>query len=320
MANDDPVIDRLTKLTFALLGSERPRDYDWVRTRVEGYGKYSESAKDRESFQRQLQRDTQTIRRAGVPVHMENGLVWVDKDTYELPAIEFTDEEATVLGLAGDLGRENSLGAFARSGWTKLAASGVTRSFDSPTLSSVDNDVMRLNADTVKGVTACVRGKKRMVFDYVPAPAAGVQRRVMDPWGIVALNNRAYVVGWDVERGAERAFRAMRVSNVRKARERAGAPQTFHEPSRPLVEVVEDILRGPVTDARITIPVDASYELEEKGTREADVLAFEAVERDWLVRTVASVAPDVRRIEPDDVRLSVVKLLKATTEGTDGEG
>ncbi|EEI16572.1 helix-turn-helix transcriptional regulator [Corynebacterium lipophiloflavum] len=309
MANDDPVIDRLTNLTFALLGAQRPRDYEWVRGRVEGYKGYDESEKGRASYHRQLNRDIQTIRRAGVPARMENGLVWVDKDAYTLPPIEFTDEEATVLGLAGDLGRERSLGAFARSGWTKLAASGATRSFDSPALASVDNDVMRLDAETVKNVTACVRGKKRMVFDYAPAPAANVQRRVMDPWGIVALNNRAYVVGWDAEREAQRAFRAMRVSNVRVT-----SAEQFHEASRPLADVVKDVLRGPVTDARIGVSASASFELETKGTRVGDIVEFVGVERDWLVRTVASAAPHVFTIEPEDVRRDVIKLLKASVE------
>lgn len=309
MANN-AVIERLTNLTFALLGAERPRDYDWVRGRVAGY----QGSKDASSFQRQLSRDVDTLKRAGVPARMENGLVWVDKDAYELPAIDFTDEEATVLGLAGDLGRQHSLGAFARSGWTKLAASGATRSFDSPPLADVDNDVVRLNADTVRGVTACVRSKTRMVFDYLPAPTADVQRREMDPWGIVALNNRAYVVGWDTERDAERAFRAMRVSNVRRA-----VSGGFHAPTRPLEDVVKDALRGSVTDARVRIAPGAGPELEDKGVRVGQELEFTAVERDWLVRTLASLAPQVGAVSPDDVRRDVVTLLGAAA-GVSREG
>ncbi|SDL71452.1 proteasome accessory factor B [Corynebacterium mycetoides] len=313
MATDSAVIERLTNLTFALLGTERPRDYEWVLARVAGYESYrGEEPKLKAAFHRQLSRDVRTIRRAGVPARMENGLVWVDKDAYVLPPIDFTDEEATVLGLAGDLGRDHSLGAFARSGWTKLAASGATRSFDSPALASVDNDVMRLDAETVKNVTACTRGKKRMVFDYSPAPAAPVQRREMDPWGIVALDNRAYVVGWDTERDAERAFRAMRVSNVRQAQARGGA---FHEPTRPLAEVVHDVLRGPVTDARIRVAPDAAPELEDAATRNGDALEFAGVERDWLVRTVASYAPAVTGIEPEEVRRDVVTLLAHAAGG-----
>ncbi|MEX3504018.1 helix-turn-helix transcriptional regulator [Corynebacterium sp. LK2510] len=301
---DGNAIERLTNLTFALLGSERPRDYEWVYAHVSGY-----APRATEAFQRQLNRDIQTIRRAGVPARMENGLVWVNKDAYELPPIEFTDEEATVLGLAGDLGRTGSLGAFARSGWAKLAASGATRTFDGPTLDSVDNDVLRLDAETVKDVTACVRAKSCMSFDYQPAPTAAPQRRTMAPWGIVALNNRAYVVGYDTERDGERAFRAMRVNNVRRTAGR------YVEPDRALQDIVEDILRGPVTDARITLDSGVGgAELAARGAREGNEIVLAGVERDWLVRTLASLAPHVRRIEPEEVRVDVVKLLEALGE------
>lgn len=301
MSAETEAIERLTNLTFALLGAQRPRDYEWVYNHVNGYRPRTSDA-----FQRQLARDVQTLRRAGVPARMENGLVWVVRDTYELPAIEFTDEEATVLGLAGDLGRGGSLGAFARSGWTKLAASGATRTFDSPPLSSVDNDVLRLDADTVKAITACVRNRQRVSFDYAPSPTAAAQRRTMDPWGIVALNNRAYVVGWDTDRDAVRAFRAMRVHNVRRA-----AGGLYRPADRPLQQVVEEVLRGPVADARVTLSGVAGEELAQRGERVGDTITLRGVERDWLVRTLASLAPHVTRIEPGDVREDVVKLLEA---------
>ncbi|WKD57680.1 hypothetical protein CAPI_05650 [Corynebacterium capitovis DSM 44611] len=310
-AGEDAAIRRLTNLTFALLGSPRPRDFAWIQAHVEGYEGRGPGA-----LQRQIARDVKTIRRAGVPARADGGLVWVDKDAYELPAIAFTDEEATVLGLAGELGQGTSLGAFARSGWVKLAASGVTRSFDSPALASADNDVLRLDATVVRDVTACVRGQERMVFDYAPAAGAPTQTRVMDPWGIVALNNRAYVVGFDPEREQVRVFRAKRVTNVR----RAGYSGPFHQPNRPLAEIVRETLRGPVTDARLTLArVDAELgELSERGRREGSEVVFTSVERDWLVRTVASVATDIAAIEPKDVRDDVVTLLshaRGTSEG-----
>ena len=51
-------------------------------------------------------------------------------------------------------------------------------------------------------------------------------------------------------------------------------------------------------------------ELAARGTRNGDVIRLEGAERDWLVRTVASLAADVRAIEPEDVRADVIGLLK----------
>ncbi|MCT1683903.1 WYL domain-containing protein [Corynebacterium appendicis] len=301
------VIERLTNLTFALLGSATPREYEWVRNHVEGYKDRTDIA-----LTRMLSRDVRSLRRAGVPARMENGLIWVDKDVYELPPIAFTDDEAFVLGLAGDLGTAGSLGAFARSGWTKIAAGGATRTFDAPPIAALDNDISRLDADTVTAVTACVRSNTRMRFTYRPSPTATPQTRTMDPWGIVALNNRAYVVGFDVERGAERSFRAVRVSDVRKVK-----ADDFHQPDRPLQQVVEDSLRGPVVDAVIRVEEGTAHELVNAGTmRDDGTVALTNVERDWLVRTAASSAPDAVVVEPADVRADVVALLRAAAEQT----
>ena len=308
------VIERLTNLTFALLGSAKPREYEWVRSHVEGYKDRTDVA-----LTRMLSRDVRSLRRAGVPARMENGLIWVDKDVYELPPISFTDEEAFVLGLAGDLGTSGSLGAFARSGWTKIAAGGATRTFDAPPIAALDNDISRLDAETVTAVTACVRSNTRMRFTYRSSPTAKEQTRTMDPWGIVALNNRAYVVGYDVEREAERSFRAIRVSDVRKVK-----ASDFHHPDRPLQQVVEDSLRGPVVDATVRVEKDSAHELVAAGTLLDDgTVSLTSVERDWLVRTAASFAPDAVVLEPADVREDVADLLRTAADRTGappGEG
>lgn len=305
MAEQTGVVERLTNLTFALLGSSKPREYEWVRTHVDGYRDRTNIA-----LSRILSRDVRSLRRAGVPARMENGLIWVDKDVYELPPISFTDEEAFVLGLAGDLGTAGSLGAFARSGWTKIAAGGATRTFDAPPIAALDNDISRLDAETVTAVTACVRSNTRMAFTYRPSPTAEPQTRTMDPWGIIALNNRAYVVGYDIERAAERSFRAVRVSNVRKVK-----AHDFHHPDRPLQQVVEDSLRGPVVDAVVTVDPGTAHELVAAGTVRDDgiTVTLSAVERDWLVRTAASFAPHAVVQEPADVREDVTALLRAAS-------
>lgn len=302
MADDQRVITRLTNLTFALLGSARPRDYSWIGTHVEGYEDGSG-----EALSRMLQRDVRSLRRAGVPARIDNGEVWVDKDAYELPPIEFTEEEAFVLGMAGDLGTAGSLGAFARSGWTKIAAGGATRSFDEPPIAALDNDISRLDAATVTAVTACVRNETRMRFTYRQSPTSEPQTRTMDPWGIVALNNRAYVVGYDIDRDAERSFRAVRVSDVRKVQSRS-----FHRPDRPLQQIVEDSLRGPVVDAVVEVDPGTCHELVASAEPAGENrYRLTGVERDWLVRTAASFAPHAVVVEPEGVRGDVVKLLRA---------
>ncbi len=311
MADDSALVSRQVNLTFALLASRGRRDIEWIQRNVDGYG-----GRTREAAGKLVVRDVEELQAMWVPVHYLDGEVWLDKDLYELPPIDLTAEEATAVGLAVDVSQSGSLGAFARSGWTKLAASGATRTFDAPALESVSNDIMQLDPDTFRAIVACVRHRVRISFDFVRAAGKPSERRTIDPWGIVPLNNRAYLVGYDVDREAERVFRVRKVSKVKRVRE-AG---TFHPPTRPLQEVVEDALRGEVTDAVITLDAPTGEELARRGSRDGDTIVLRGVERDWVVRTTASLAGNLVAVEPEDIRREVVALLQSAIGDEEGNG
>lgn len=314
MADDAVMVARMVGLTFALLASPGKRTTDWVRAHVDGYADRS-----RDAVAHQIERDVAELRKLWVPAHFSGGEVWVDKDLYELPAVDLTAEEASAVGLAVDLSQRGTLGAFARSGWTKLAASGATRTFDAPAIASVSNDITQLDSATFGAIVACVRNQQRMSFDFVRAAGKAPERRTVDPWGIVPLNNRAYLVGFDVDRGDERVFRVKKISAVKKVRVSDDDGDEFVPATRDLQEIVEETLRGPVTDAVVTVLCDAGEELAQRGEREGSVITLRGVERDWVVRTVASLAGTVTAIEPADVRADVVALLReAARNSTDG--
>ncbi len=302
MADDSDMIIRQVGLTFALLNSPEKRDVAWVQRHVDGYG-----GRSRDAAGHLIRRDVAELRRLWVPAHFVDGEVWVDKDLYELPPVDLTAEEASVVGLAVDLSQPGSLGSFARSGWTKLAASGATRNLDAPTLVSVSNDIFQLRPETLRAIVACVRNKQRMSFDFVRAPGKDPERRVVDPWGVVSLNNRAYFVGYDIDRGAERVFRVKKISQVK----RVNASEQFHEQERELQSIVEASLRGDLVDATVTVANGAGEELAMRGKRIDDTITLTSVDRDWVVRAIASIAGSVIAVEPAGVREDVVKLLRS---------
>ncbi|MDK6492471.1 MULTISPECIES: helix-turn-helix transcriptional regulator [Corynebacterium] len=302
MADDSDMIIRQVGLTFALLNSPEKRDVAWVQRHVDGYG-----GRSRDAAGHLIRRDVAELRRLWVPAHFVDGEVWVDKDLYELPPVDLTAEEASVVGLAVDLSQPGSLGSFARSGWTKLAASGATRNLDAPTLVSVSNDIFQLRPETLRAIVACVRNKQRMSFDFVRAPGKDPERRVVDPWGVVSLNNRAYFVGYDIDRGAERVFRVKKISQVK----RVNTSEQFHEQERELQSIVEASLRGDLVDATVTVANGAGEELAMRGKRIDDTITLTSVDRDWVVRAIASIAGSVIAVEPAGVREDVVKLLRS---------
>lgn len=296
------VVRRQVNLTFALLAADAPRSAAWIGAHVDGY-----ADKEPAALEAMLRRDVRDLRAVWVPVHYDNGELYLNKERYELEPVDLTEAEATAVGLAADLAQGANLGAFARSGWTKLAASGATRTFDGPPIASVSNDITRLDPETLRRLLVGVRKPARLTFDFVGKRGAAAQRRTVDPWGIVPLNNRAYLVGWDVDRKAERVFRVAKISNVAHV---SGGPEA--QASGDLQVIVDKHLRGPVTDATITLS-GGGDELASRGERDGNVVRLRGVERDWVVRTVASLAGQVTGIEPEDLRRDVVRLLEEAT-------
>lgn len=298
-----PSVQRLTNLAFALLGAGQVRTPDWIRRHVEGYP----PGQSQEAFRRMLSRDVQTLRRAGVPVIQTDGYGIVEDD-YELPEVSFTPEEATVLGLAGEMGQAGELGLFGRSGWTKIAAAGADRDVSEAPVYTAETDLNRIPAATLTAVLTCVRAQKRMRFDYQAAPTTARIRRTMDPWGVVVLNSRVYVVGWDVERQNPRSFRMLRISDVKASHD----PPTHTHATAPLQEIVAAGLKQgrDYVDAVVRVPHGMAKELVDAGERAGELVRMSQVDQDWLVRTAAGYAPEVEVREPADVRALIVDLLK----------
>lgn len=308
----DMAVERLTNLTFALHGAAHQggvpdRSAAWIRSHVEGY-----QGKSDEAFSKQLSRDIVTLQRAGVPVVHTSGsggpLYRLNPEDYQLPPVDFTPEEAMVLGVAGGIGTPGGLSDFSLSAWTKIAASGASRDLSGAPVYTAVNDMTKLGPELVKAIITAVRAGVRISFDYFATPSSDPVRRLMDPWGLVNHRDRVYLVGWDADREAPRTFRATRIDNVRRSRQEA----THLEPTAPLQDIVIAALdRGETVSALLDVPEGQAAELVTAGARRSDgLLRLSHVRRDWLVRTAAGYAPDVVVLEPDEIRAEILGLLR----------
>ena len=316
----DEAVERLTNLSFALQGAANSggspdRSAAWIRRHVAGYGD-----KSGEAFAKSLARDIATLQRAGVPiVHSggEDGARYrLDASSYQLPPVEFSPEEAMVLGIAGGMGTTGGLSDFSLSGWTKIAASGASRNLSGAPVYTAVNDITRLAPEVITSVLAAVRNRLRITFSYRANPAAKPVRRVMDPWGVVNRDSHIYIVGFDVDRGAPRVFRALRVSDIKRSHH----PAEHTVPTETLQALVERALqRGEKVDARLIIPVGKAQELMDVGEKQPDgTVMLRNVDKDWLVRTVAGYAPEVEVLEPAVVREEVISLLRTAARPQEG--
>ena len=92
---------------------------------------------------------------------------------------------------------------------------------------------------------------------------------------------------------------------------RVNASEPFHEQEGELQNIVEASLRGDLVDATVTVTNGAGEELAMRGKRIDDTITLTSVDRDWVVRAIASIAGSVIAVDPAGVREDVVKLLRS---------
>ena len=193
-------LERLTNLVAVLLETGRPLTLEEIVERVPGY------PEERESYRRQFERDKSTLREIGVPISLE-ALYAFDQESgyrihradYELPPLDLTDDERVALHLAVTAVRLE--GAGGSSGRDALLKLGGLEGVAAPTLAALP-DVPALPA-----LFDAYRRRTRVGFTYRGGP------RRLDPYGIIFRNGHWYVVGFDPDRAAIRAFRADRIES-----------------------------------------------------------------------------------------------------------
>ena len=207
--------ERLVNLVIALLSTRQFVTAAKIRATVPGYDADDRSEKADEAFKRMFERDKAELREMGVPLETGRTSVFDTEDgyriaraDYELPEIRLTGEEAAAVGLALRLWESAQLAGAAHSALVKLKAAGVD--VDSSRTIPLQP---RLDAGepAFEPCYAAARDRRQLEFGYQRPDEDVPARRRVQPWGVVAWHGRWYLVGLDLDRGAERVFRLSRV-------------------------------------------------------------------------------------------------------------
>jgi len=338
--------ERLLNLVIALVATRRWLTKEQIRHAVPQYAECESG----ESFDRMFERDKEDLRELGVPLVTgtyeplfddEPGYR-IDRESYALPALEFTAHELAVLGLASRVWQQASLAGPAARAMTKLRALGVE--VDAESLVGVEPRV-RAAEPAFDPLYAATRDRAPVTFRYRRADGEMSERRVQ-PWALTSRGGFWYVVGFDTDRGAERAFKLSRVQGA----VRAGKPGSFEVPA----EVDVDAMVGPpsTVDTRTAVlqvrpgrgttlrlqaralagtppegvpQVAPAVGAGPGGAAPADAAADDPAAWDvlelpvgdlWnLAEQVASHGPDVVAVAPPDLRAAVVRLLTGAATG-----
>jgi proteasome accessory factor B len=218
--------ERLVNLVICLLSTRRFLTAAQIAATVPGYEHDPEDLREHDAFQRKFERDKAELRDLGVPLETGTASVFdtepgyrIARREYALPDIHLEPEEAAAVGIAARLWRHAGLAAAASSGLTKLRAAGVEVD---PTTTLGVEPVVTVDP-TFEPMTAAVRARQQVAFNYRPPERDTTTARRLQPWGVVCWRGKWYVVGHDLDRKATRCFRLSRiVGNVRRTG-RAGA-------------------------------------------------------------------------------------------------
>jgi proteasome accessory factor B len=310
--------ERLVNLVICLLSTRRFLTASQIALTVPGYEHDPADPRDHEAFQRKFERDKAELRELGVPLETGTSSVLdaepgyrIARRDYALPDIPLQPDEAAAVGIAARLWRHAGLAAAASSGLAKLRAAGVD--VDPDATLGVE-PVVTVDA-AFEPLTAAVRHRVAVTFDYrTPEDDAAATRR-LQPWGVVCWRGRWYVVGYDLERRAERCFRLSRIVGAVRRSGRTGA---FEPPQG--VDLIKYVANwsGPVErTGRATVRIRPGrgagirrWAEQVSAAPDGDVAILRYSDPDGLASWLVGYGADVVILDPPEVRDAAIARLR----------
>ncbi|MGV9946233.1 helix-turn-helix transcriptional regulator [Rhodococcus aetherivorans] len=319
MANSK--VERLVNLVICLLSTRQFLTAEKIRASVAGY---DESGSD-EAFSRMFERDKNELRDLGIP--LETGMpsrfstvegYRINRDAYELPEIELTSAEAAAVAVAAALWESPELTSAAQGALLKLRAAGVQVDADPAGAITAMPTRSRGSEPVLGQVLAAVDTRRAVRFRHRSSPTDPWTERTVEPWGVVTVHGRWYLVGFDRDRGAPRTFRLSRIDDDVTAFGPAGVvriPDGVDLRAHALTATTSGDVTG---HARVWVADGRAFELRRLGTeherravgdRPGTVLDVPVRSWEWIGRVIAGQGADALVLDPPELRAEVRRIL-----------
>jgi predicted DNA-binding transcriptional regulator YafY len=269
---------------------------------------------------RTLRRDVERLRELGYPVQAQPGVDGGYRLTpgTALPPLVLDDEEAVALTVGLQAAAQSAVAGMAEASVRALTT--VTQvlpprlrrraeavgamtvpAAGSATGAAVDPQVL------VALATAC-RDTERLEFGYTAADGARTER-LTEPFRLVAMGRRWYLVAYDVGRGGWRSFRLDRLTRPRGTGQHF-APRTLPAEdaaafvrrgtdARSSAYLVEALVRAPADDVRRRVGPWATVTTEPGGSCR---LRMETYDLDWAALALGAVRAEFTVVQPAALR------------------
>ena len=320
MAERIPAEERQLNLVVALMATEIGLTKQQILDNVSGYRQRQAEAST-DALEKMFERDKEELRRVGVPVEtigdaadpndLRDARYRIPKAEYDLPAdLEFTPAELAVLSLAGSVWSEGSLSDHAQRGLRKIRALGID--VDEPILGFAPRMTAREAAFTPlqEAIDECVA----VEFDYLKPGDERPRRRRVLPLALVDYEARWHVYGHDVDAEGERTFLLSRIVGDVVTRRDRFDPSLREGAGERAQRGLEEVAARQSALLEVEPGTEAALRLGRRGEPQAQGIRVPYVDRHILADELASYGPEVRVVEPADLREAVVERLRATRD------
>lgn len=321
-----PPEERLVNLVVALMATEQGLTKDTILSSVSGYREQSEVGTSKDALEKMFERDKESLRGLGVPIEtigdradpddLREARYRVPTAEYELPTdIEFTPAELALLNLAGGVWSESSLSADARSGLRKIRALGIP--VEDPILGYSPR--ISLREPSFAPLQRAIEDSRVVSFRYMRPGSAAPRVRRLQPLALVEFEARWHVYGLDLDLDAPRTFLLTRIVDDVVITRTVGDPALRDGAGERALEGLREL----AARQRALLEIDPGTEAWLRLSRRAEPAAqgywVPYVDLHVFADEVASYGPEVRVVEPDEVRTEVIRRLRATRDAHTGE-
>ncbi|MHC2998078.1 helix-turn-helix transcriptional regulator [Microbacterium sp. HJ5] len=316
-----PPEERLVNLVVALMATDQGLTKDTILTSVAGYREQSESGASKDALEKMFERDKESLRGLGVPIETIGD--WADPDDlrearyrvptaeYALPEdIEFTPAELALLNLAGGVWSESSMSDDARSGLRKIRALGIP--VDEPIIGYSPRISMR--DPSFPAFQQAIEQSRVVTFPYLkPGESAPRQRRVQ-PLALVEYEARWHVFGYDLDMEADRTFLLVRIVGPVTPTRATFDPALREGAGERALRGLEELAARSSALLEVNPGTEAALRLARRAKPAEQGIRVPYVDVRIFAEELASYGPEVRVVEPAELRDQVIERLVAARD------
>nr|WP_274638562.1 WYL domain-containing protein [Microbacterium bovistercoris] len=299
------------------MATEQGLTKDTILGSVSGYREQAEAGASKDALEKMFERDKENLRGLGVPIEtigdrldpddLRQARYRVPTAEYALPAdITFTPAEVAVLNLAGGVWSQGSLSADARSGLRKIRSLGID--VDEPIIGYSPRISLRETsfAPLQRAIEQC----RAVGFAYLKPGEDAPRTRTVQPLALVEFEARWHVFGIDVDAGADRTFLLSRIVGDVKVTRQEFDPSLRQGAGERALAGLRAVAARNSALLEVNPGTEAALRLSRRGEAAEQGIRVPYVDVHIFADELASYGPEVRVVEPHDLRDHVIARLR----------